>query len=243
MKMRALKMLTFVLTIIVMTSSTAINAETHKHCLSRENFEKFRAVVLDTFRTQYTALNDIYAYQGASTDPNPEVNGAVAGNISTNRTVIVVGSNAYYIVLRKIGVSKKAAELILIQNALFVDAALEYALDVNLANAGQPAGDQYLAASNLMNAAKNLGKTYEKLTGNPIYQELFEVVADYTTEAVQANRRVLNANNEFGAEPANAATETAAAVSINVQIQELVKEIALLIAHDVARGVCPRSAH
>lgn len=235
MKTHALRMLTCCFTLVAMACSTAIFAKPHKSCIGKATFEKFRAVVVDAYRTQYTALNDIYAYQGASVDPNPETNAAVAGNISTNRIVIDVESNTYATVLRKIGISKKAVALISARNAAFVDAALQYALDVNLANAGQPSGDQYLDAVALMNAARDLGRIYTKLTGNGIYLELFSLVADYTTQAVQANRRVLNAANDFGADPANAATETAAAVSINVQIQELVKEIAILLANELAR--------
>ena len=240
MKIHALKMLTFWLTITVMACSETILAQPHKHCLSRGTFEKFRTVIADSFRTQYTALNDIYAYQGASTDPNPGTNTAVAGNISTNRIVINVASDAYYITLQKMGVSKKTVDLISVLNTAFVDAVLQYTLDVNLTNAGQPAGDEYLDAVVLMNAANDLGRLYTRLTKNRIYPELFSLIADYSTQAVQANRRVLNAVNDFAAEPANAATETAAAVSINAQIQELVKETAILLANDIARKACRR---
>ena len=83
-----------------------------------------------------------------------------------------------------------------------------------------------------------MGLNFFDLTDNPKFPGLWTTLASLSTQAVQANRRVLDDGNEFGADPSNPASETAAGVSINVLIQEIVARMSTLLVKGLADENC-----
>lgn len=252
MKMRLLKTLAFGFTMAIMASSTGVFADHSsssfdesseqfngdRHCFNRRKIVRLNERIRRDLAIEFASLNNIYTFLGASPNPNPLTNPAVAGLIAVNTSQIVAAEADFINALRELGVPENALTVISAQSAAFFTAALAYAVNVNLANTGQPSGDQIADAVALQTAAQSLGISFLALTHNPQFTEILTTIANLSTQAVQAYRGVLNDANTFGATPGDPASETNAAVVINGLILELSRQFAFTLVPELAHEAC-----
>jgi len=249
MKMRSLRTLAFGITMAIMASSTAgfadIDSSDRGHsisdgpnCINRRRVEELSNRFRIDLVTRFASLNNIFTYLGASSNPNPTTNPAVAGIIAADVARSAAAGVDALAVLAKLGVPPAVLDIISTQSTAFFDAALTYAIDVNLANTGQPSGDQFADAIVVLNTANALGTTLFALTGDPQFVGLLTTIGNLLTQSAQAYRGVLEDANAFGAAPSDPASETAAAVEINEQILRLASRIARTLIFELADKQC-----
>ena len=241
MKMHSLKTFMLCCTMVMMASSIDVAARERSnelHCFSKHRVDRLRDRVDTAFHIIFSDLDNIFAYQGASADPNPETNAAVQGNIIANRADSLAASAELIDALRQLGVHQPALNTISDQIEAMIDAAILYAIDVNLANTGQPSGDQVAAAEVLIASAQALGTTFFALTGDPRFPGILTENASLLTQLAQAYRLVLDDSNAFDADPSDPATETAAAVRISAAIHRNSSILSNLLVKDLADKEC-----
>lgn len=132
-KVRSLKMLVFGFTMAVIASATEgfanhndrelfENVERHNdnYCPSHVIVEKLKDQLRKDLEIQINCVNNIYTFLGASANPNPNTNLAIAGLITANlQQIQVVGADALNI-FRKLGVHHKAIDLIMTKRLHFI---------------------------------------------------------------------------------------------------------------------------
>lgn len=207
-------------------------------CISRGALIKKINRAEQLLYTVFANLDNVYTYQGGFVNPNILTSPAISGEVATNRAHIIVTIANFIELLRNLGVHLDAREVIRDQMIAFVDAALDYSLQVNLANTGQPSTDQTVAAGNLESAANAVGLSFFALTGDPLFPGIWSTIATLTTQVVQANRLVLDDANDFNAKPAFPATESSAAVRIAIEIQRLIHIHSILLVDGLVSEAC-----
>lgn len=253
MKNCSLKTLAFGLAMAVMASSTGVLADhsgrdffdssnssssDDKRCISQRKIENLTDRARRDLEIIFASLNNIYTFLGASSNPNPLTNPAVAGIIIANDEKIAVVAFDFLKVLKQLGVPQDAIRIIRDQMRAFLITAERYAIDVNLANTGQPSGDQIADAINFLNAAAALGQSFLALTHDPQFTGILTEIANLTTQDVQAYRGVLADDNAFDAIPSDPTSEAIAAVVINVIIQQLAAQLADNLIPELAEDKC-----
>lgn len=251
MKMHSFKTLAFGISMAILASFTGVFADIddedrdfchiERHCLSQRRIAELSNRLRIDFAIEFGSLNNISTFLGASANPNPNTNPAVAGLIAANLSRITAAGNDVIAVFRELGVHDGALQAITAQGTAFVFASLAYIIDVNLANTGQPSGNQVVDALAIQNSANALGLTFLALTGDPQFTGLLTFIGNLITQEAQAYRRVLEDHNAFGATPSNPASETTAAVGINSLIQDTSAQLALTLVPELADEECSSS--
>lgn len=221
MRKSLFSVLTFCLALSFVAPVANVNAGAK---ISSKDFDKIVNLQTDLGLIMLAIQGDI-TFMGAVDDPNPVTNEAVAGLLAANEVLVDASIVRFATNLNKLGVPTSVTATISTELANFYDAAVGYSLALNLENTGQPGPDQYVAATVLGQAAAELGQTLAFLAGDFAPLTTFTTVASLLTQETQAWRLVLNANNAFGADPADPATETAAAVKIVLAIGELFRDL------------------
>lgn len=203
------------------------------HCFKSEKIEAYKDQVSADFQTIVAAENQIFTVEGQAADPNPNTNPTVDATIVSNSALIANATADYIEVLRKLGVKESILTLLADENAAWVAAGLNYALAMNLENAGQVGGNQIILADLFLQAGEDLGATFAKIAKD---KSLITGVTDTTllqTQLAQAYRGVLDTNNVFGAIPGDAASQAAAATAI----ESLIIEGADILGRSLVQGV------
>lgn len=254
MKICSIKSISKWLAIAILTSSTTLFAESSSHhssshghrfdkCIKNLNLPLVINTMQGATDARFGALSNIYLYQGVVANPDPAINSAVAGLISSSNDVIIAQGILFINGLQALGVSDVIIDVLANQSLAFDSAAEYYSLAVNMTNTGHIGFNQVQAAIALEQAAVALGNTYLALTGNPQFVTIWTRLADLTTQSVQAARLVLNTDNTFGADPADPFSETVAFTKINSDIFELGGLFVNLLVNELAHETCEDSSN
>lgn len=249
MKICSIKSISKWLAMAAVASSTTLFADLSSHSHSSHDNRFDRCIenldvpgligrLEEATHAHFAALDSIYSYEGAISNPDPATNAALRGIIASNNAVIAEVRIQTTAVLQSLGVSDAVIAVLNNQSIAFDSAAEYYALAVNMTNTGHAGFNQVQAAIALEQAAQNLGTSYMLLTGNPIFVTFWTDIANLTTQVVQAYRLVLNTDNVFGAVPGDEFSETAAATSINVAIHDLVDAFDALLVNELSDELC-----
>lgn len=228
------------------SSSSNSDIDTHfcssnKNDLSRREVEHLTDRVRHQLAIIFASLNNIYTYLGATPNPDPLSNPAVAGLIEANTAQILEAKDLILAAFVRLGVRQDILTVINDQMLAFVLGAERYAIDVNIYNstANKPPFEvQVQDAIFLNNVASALGQTFASLTNDSQYVEIWTTISNLTTQNVQAYRGVLEDSNKFGAAPSDPASETIAAVIINGQIHKFSALFARTIVPQLAHHRC-----
>lgn len=175
----------------------------------------------EDFGTIVSALNTDYSYMGGIVDPDPTTNTALASLLATNLGVVNTEVAKFAERMSKFGVPAPIVATISTELLAFYNTGVAYGLAVNQANAGIAGADQYTAAAAFIEAGIALGTTLANISDNQDILTVISSIANLDTQQAQAWRLVLDTNNVFGAEPGDDASQTRAAIRIQVVIAEL----------------------
>lgn len=127
----------------------------------------------------YVAENDFFEAVGTASNPNPKT----STDLTYKKTLIEAQmgtkyfSKVFLAALRQIGVSSTVVKTIAKNNRLFINAALQYALVVNInITGGTLQQNETIVYNNLVNSAANLAIALTEI--NPSYANNFQFSGD-----------------------------------------------------------------
>lgn len=254
MKIRSFNFIVSLATVGVLLGSTGLQAN-HRHhssscepgsgkfCFNHNVVEEKKDKVTSDLHAIFGSLNTIFAVQGTTNDPNPLTNEQLAGTIASETVKMNANIEEYLQVLRSLGVRSVKRQAIDTANSEWIDAALAYALSVNLANTGdatQTEAVQDALAAAFYSAGTTWGTLLSEEANDP---RILKNIVDLTyneTNQVQAFRGVLNEVNQWGADPADPESEAAAATAINTANHAIAKKIGALLVYGINHEKCAK---
>lgn len=254
MKVRSFNFIASLATVGILLGATGLQAhQKHfssscelrngKYCFSHHVVEDKKDQVTSDLHAIFSSLNTVFAVEGTTDNPDPTTNEQLAGTIASETVKMNLNINQYLQTLRSLGVRSAKRQLIDTANSEWVNAALAYALSVNLGNTGDASQTQEVQDT-LAAAFIAAGTAWGTLLAHEAKDsKILKDVQTLTinlTELVQAYRGVLNDSNKWGASPADPESEAAAATAINTVNHALAKKIGALLVYGVNHENCGR---